>query len=137
MDIIGKSPVPVLVLIIGKIALLCCVFFFIVKSLSPETMLYDSIVTRVVGIVLYALGLAVVIVSLVQLGQSTAVGLPDRNTELKTQGLYGFTRNPIYLGAFIVCIGSCFYSIHPVNLLLCAIVIGIHLRIVKREEEFL
>jgi protein-S-isoprenylcysteine O-methyltransferase Ste14 len=137
VDLIGKSPIPVLILIIGKIALLCCVFFFVVKSLSPDAMLYDSSVTQGVGIVLYVLGLTIVFVALIQLGQSTAVGLPERNTELKTRGLYRFTRNPIYLGGFAICIGSCFYAIHPVNILCCTIVIGIHLRIVRKEEEFL
>ena len=137
MDIIGKSPVPIVVLIIGKTAFLFCALFFVVKSLSPETMLYDGVVTRVVGIVLNALGGMIAIVSLVQLGQSTAVGFPERGTELKTHGLYRFSRNPIYLGGFIVCVGSCFYSIHPVNFVLCAIAIGIHLRIVRKEEEFL
>jgi protein-S-isoprenylcysteine O-methyltransferase Ste14 len=137
MDLIGKSPIPVFILAIGKIALLACVLFFVVKSLSPDTMLYDGTLTQVVGIFLYALGGAIVIVAIVQLGQSTAVGLPERNTELKTRGLYRFTRNPIYVGGFILCIGSCFYAIHLINLLCCAIVIGIHLRIVRREEEFL
>jgi protein-S-isoprenylcysteine O-methyltransferase Ste14 len=137
VDLIGKSPIPVFVLVIGKIALLCCVFFFIAKSLSPDAMLYDSGVTQGAGIVLYMSGLAIVLIALIQLGQSTAVGLPERNTELKTRGLYRFTRNPIYLGGFAICIGSCFYAIHPVNILCCTIVIGIHLRIVRKEEEFL
>jgi protein-S-isoprenylcysteine O-methyltransferase Ste14 len=137
VDLIGKSPVPVVVLVIGKLALLLCVFFFIVKFLRPDAMLYDSLATRAVGIVLYAMGLTIVLAALVQLGQSTAVGLPERNTTLKTHGLYRFTRNPIYVGGFITCIGSCFYSIHLLNFFLCAIVIGIHLRIVRREGEFL
>ena len=137
VDIIGKSPVPVFLLVAGKLALLFCAFFFVANFLSPDAMLYDSVVTRAAGIVLYASGIAIVIVSLVQLGQSAAVGLPERNTELRTHGLYRFSRNPVYLGAFIICAGSCFSSIHPVNFLLCAIAIGIHLRIVRKEEEFL
>jgi protein-S-isoprenylcysteine O-methyltransferase Ste14 len=137
VDLVGRSPVPVFVLVIGKVALLSCVFFFVVKSLSPGAMLYDSAVTRVIGTVLYGLGSAIVLVAIAQLGQSTAVGLPERDTELKTRGLYRFSRNPVYIGGFIVCIGSCFYAIHPINFLLCVIVVGIHLHIVKKEEEFL
>lgn len=137
MDMIGKSPISVVVLVIGKIALVLCILFFAVKSFSPDIMLYESVVTRVAGIALYVLGIAIVAVALVHLGESTAVGLPERSTKLKTRGLYRFTRNPIYLGGFIVCAGSCLYSIHPVNFLLCAVVVGIHLRIVRKEEEFL
>ncbi len=137
MDWIGRSPVSVPVLVLGKSALLACSMFFIVKILNVDTMLYESPFTQAVGVLLYALGLSLVIISLVQLGRSAAVGIPERNTELKTHGLYRLTRNPIYGGAFTVCLGSCFFSIHLVNILLFAIAVGIHLRIVEKEEEFL
>lgn len=137
MDYIGKSPVPLPVLILGKIAFLGCGLFVIVKWIRPEAMLFDSAFTRVAGIVVYAAGLAMLIVSIAQLGRSIAVGLPERETRLKTDGLYRFTRNPIYLGAFIMCAGSCLISIHPVNVLLFMIAVAVHVLIVIREEEFL
>jgi protein-S-isoprenylcysteine O-methyltransferase Ste14 len=137
VDIIGKSPVPVPVLLIGKIGFAGCSLFFIVKMMNVVTMLYDSDATRVVGAGLYAVGLAMVIISLVHLGQSAAVGIPERRTELKTHGLYRFTRNPIYLGGFLMCAGSCLFSIHPLNFLFFAIAVAVHVRIVIREEEFL
>ena len=137
MDVIGKSPIPVLVLLIGKSAFLGCSVFFIVKVMNIDAMLYDSVLTQVLGAVLYAGGLMMVIVSTVQLGRSVAVGIPERDTELKTHGLYRLTRNPIYVGGFIMCVGSCLFSIHFVNFLLLGITVVVHLRIVKREEEFL
>lgn len=43
----------------------------------------------------------------------------------------------MYLGAFLICIGSCLYSMHIVNFALCILGIAIHHRIVLREEKFL
>lgn len=137
MEIIGKSPISMPVFVIGKIALMACSLFFIVKILKVDRMLYDSAFTRTVGVILYVIGLSMVIVSLLQLGRSLAVGIPERSTELQTHGMYGFTRNPAYLGAFINCAGSCLFSIHFINFLLFAIAVVVHVRIVTKEEEFL
>ncbi len=137
MDIIGKSPVPVPFLIIGKLALLVCFLFFLVKAAYPDTVLYDSSATRILGIIFFASGLLFVIVSLVQLGQSAAVGFPERETDLRTTGLYRYSRNPVYVGAFMMCLGSCLYSIHLINFIACAIGVAVHMRIVQKEEEFL
>jgi protein-S-isoprenylcysteine O-methyltransferase Ste14 len=71
------------------------------------------------------------------LGRSVAVGLPERKTELKTHGMYRITRNPVYVGAFMMCAGSCLFSIHPLNFLLFAVAGAIHHTIIRKEEEFL
>lgn len=137
MDVIGKSPISVPAIVIGKVALFACSLFFIAKFLNIDVMLYDSTSTSISGMVLYVVGIFLVILSLIQLGQSAAVGIPERDTKLITHGLYRFTRNPIYLGAFIMCAGSCLFSIHIINFLLFAIAVGIHHQIVIKEEEFL
>jgi len=137
MDILGRSPVPWPLLVTGKLAYAGSALFFLVKIFYPESMLYDSPHTRAAGASLYLAGLAVVIAALVHLGESAAVGLPDRETKLKTRGLYRFSRNPVYLGAFTMCTGSCLWAIHPLNIILFAITVPIHLSIVNREEEFL
>jgi protein-S-isoprenylcysteine O-methyltransferase Ste14 len=63
--------------------------------------------------------------------------LPDRSTELKTTGLYRFSRNPVYLGAFVMCTGSCLMALYPLNVLFLLITVGIHHSIIRREEVFL
>lgn len=137
MDLIGKSPIPVPVLLVGKGALLVCAFFFVVRAYAVDAMFFDSSLTRAVGAILYIGGLIVIVLALLQLGRSTAIGIPERQTELRTGGLYRFSRNPIYVGGFILCAGSCFLSIHPVNILCFAITVAVHVRIIAKEEEFL
>jgi protein-S-isoprenylcysteine O-methyltransferase Ste14 len=136
MEIIGKSPIPIPFLVLGKLALAGCWLFFLTKRLGLE-MLYESPVTETVGAAAFIVGFVVVVVSLIHLGQSTAVGFPDRETELKTRGLYGFSRNPVYVGGLVMCTGACLYALHVVNLVLFAIAAAVHFQIVKKEEVFL
>ncbi len=137
MDPIGKSPVPVPILILGKLAVAACWLFFLVRTLGIDTMLYDSALTRSVGVVLVVAGFLLLILGFIYLGRSVSVGLPEEKTELKTRGVYRITRNPMYLGGFLVCAGSCLIFIHVVNFLLSALAVGIHHVIVTREERFL
>lgn len=137
MEPIGKSPIPVPLLITGKIAMLFCWLFFFAKSSNTLTMHYDSQTTQWIGIALYAAGLIIVIFGFFGLGSSVSVGLPEEKTRLKTGGIYQFSRNPMYLGGFVMCLGSCVYSIHIINFILFAITFAIHHSIVLKEELFL
>jgi len=137
MEPIGKSPIPVPLLITGKIATLFCWLFFLAKTTNILTMHYDSQTTQWIGIALYALGLIIVILGFFGLGSSVCVGLPEEATNFKTGGIYCFSRNPMYLGGFVMCLGSCVYSIHIINFILFAITFSIHHTIVLKEEQFL
>ena len=137
MEPIGKIPIPVSLLITSKAAMLFCWLFFLAETSGLLTMYYDSITTQWIGIALYALGIIIVIFGFIGLGSSVSVGLPEEQTKLKTGGIYQLSRNPMYLGGFIVCLGSCFYSIHIINFILFAITAIIHHSVVLKEEEFL
>ena len=137
MEIFGKSPVAWPELILGKIALIICVFFFLLRTWIPGPMLFESAATQALGIALYAVGLILLFVAIAHLGRSTAVGLPDGATNLKTQGLYRFSRNPIYVCGYLACTGSVLMSLHPVNILCLLITMAVHHHIILREEVFL
>ena len=137
MEPIGKSPITVALLITGKIAMLFCWLFVLTKTSNILTMHYDSQTTQWIGIALYAFGIVIVIFGFIGLGSSVSVGLPEEKTVLKTEGIYRFSRNPMYLGGFVICLGSCLYSIHIINVILFAITFAIHHNIVLKEEIFL
>lgn len=135
MEIIGKSPIPLPILVFGKLALAVCCAFFLFKTIWPPW--YDSDVTRMAGFILYASGLILFVFAIAQLGSSIRVGLPNQLTALKMHGLYRLTRNPIYVSAYIICLGSCLIAIHPLNGLAFATGAIIHHSIIKKEEMFL
>ncbi|HLF15550.1 MAG TPA: isoprenylcysteine carboxylmethyltransferase family protein [Bacteroidota bacterium] len=137
MDPIGKSPIATLVLISGKLAMVGCWLFLLVKDNDIAAMAYDGPVTRVIGLMLFAAGIALITLSFIFLGKSVSVGLPESETELKTRGVYRISRNPMYLAVYLMCAGSCCIAIHPLNLFLFAVTVAVHHRIILKEELFL
>lgn len=136
-DRIGKPPVPVPLLIAGKLALAGCWAFPLAERWGWFAPWYDHAVARSAGIVLYVAGAALAAVSFVSLGGSLAVGLPESDTELKTGGAYRLSRNPLYVAAYAICTGSCLVAPHPVSLALFAAAALVHHRIILSEERFL
>jgi protein-S-isoprenylcysteine O-methyltransferase Ste14 len=136
MDPIGKSTIPAPFLILGKLAMILSGLFFIVK-LYGVAMLYDNPITQTTGVVFFIVGLIFLISGLAFLGKSVSVGLPQEKTELKTKGVYKITRNPIYVGVFLMCLGSCLNFMHILNFIFFGITVGIHHWIILGEEMFL
>ncbi len=89
------------------------------------------------GVILLLIGGILFIPAVLQLGSSLRYGIPEEDTKLKTTGIFSISRNPIYLGLFIICIGSCLYFPDLVNVAFCIYTIVFHLKIIKGEEEFL
>ena len=136
-DPLGRNPIPLPAFLLSKFIMLCCWLFFVVRLKRPDLMLYTGDFTETLGVLVYVAGFLFLVASLLQLGQAASVGLPRIETKLRTRGFYSWTRNPVYLGAFAMCTGSCLYAIHPLNFLLFAGTVAFHHRIVLKEEEFL
>jgi protein-S-isoprenylcysteine O-methyltransferase Ste14 len=137
MKLIGNPPIHPFWLIVGKLSFVVCVLYFFAESLFGSLSHYESMSTKIAGILLFLAGGAVLFLGIADLGKSTYMGLPTKKTELKTQGLYKISRNPIYVGLFLLCIGSCLYAVHPVNLVCAFLSTIIHHRIILAEERFL
>lgn len=81
-------------------------------------------------------------VGLILLGEGIrllSAGYITKNESLTTSGPYAYTRNPLYLGSFIIGLGVCFLSgllpiFLPIYLFLFAL---IYIPTIKSEEEFL
>jgi protein-S-isoprenylcysteine O-methyltransferase Ste14 len=89
------------------------------------------------GVVLLALGALVVAAAFAGLGGSVRLGLPAEETRLRTRGIYRFSRNPMYLGAFAACAGVSLLVPNPVVLASTVLTVMLHHRIVLAEERFL
>jgi len=82
-------------------------------------------------------GTLILTIALIQLGNSVAVGLPKEVTGLKTHGLYRFSRNPIYIGVFMMSIASVIYFPDLINAAFVLYGIYQHHQIILGEEKFL
>ena len=69
--------------------------------------------------------------------QSLRMGIPREETTLKTDGLFRFSRNPMYLGLFLTMLGSSVYTANLIIMLCGGLVVGLHLAIIAAEERML
>jgi len=82
------------------------------------------------------LGLFFIVVGLVLRG--LASGHVQKNEELATSGPYAYTRNPLYLGSFILALGftAAARSLW-IAIAVALLLIVIYLPVIRAEEEFL
>lgn len=97
----------------------------------------QNMVVETLGIVLIVLGSILMLIAMFQLGLSARLLLPKQKTELITAGVYGFCRNPVYVGIYLSFMGIFF--ILPTLVFLIGFfffLLNNHFRILE-EEKFL
>ena len=90
-----------------------------------------------VAISLWISGFALLFIGRLGLGDSFRIGSPKEATHLRVNGLFRFSRNPMYLGVYATLLAAVLYTLNPAVLLVAAFVIAVHHRIVLAEEEHL
>jgi protein-S-isoprenylcysteine O-methyltransferase Ste14 len=138
MDIIGKTTIHPVLFYTGKFSGYITWVLYLLSILNiyriNEQPGYSF---TIVSFIITIIGLIISAISLVNLGSSTRLGLPSEDTIFKTNGIYSFSRNPMYLGFNILTIASVIYL---GNIFLAAIgmySIFIYHVIIRREEKFL
>ena len=98
----------------------------------------EKIIIGYLGIALSAIGLAIVIIAQLQMGDSWRLGLnKSEKTVLIQRGFFRFSRNPIYLGILISNIG--FFLMMP-NALSFAFLVTSYIALeikIRLEEQYL
>ncbi len=137
MSRLGRAPIHPLLLVLAKAALVPPHVLLGWGALyaSQGTLQYPRLAPFAALAVI--VGLATTGLGIRHLGDAVRVGLPTGPTEFRTQGLYRFTRNPIYSGLFLSMLGSCALVPTALNLSSTAVAMGLHHRIVLAEERFL
>ena len=101
-------------------------------------LLFQPGIVQWIGLTFCVSGLALMALSLLSFGTSFRVGIDTEHPDaLITTGVFGVTRNPIYVAFALVLLGE--FLIQPYPLLLLYLVAGVGLfhRQVLREEAFL
>ena len=138
MNIIGKATINPLLFYTGKISGYLTWIFLVLSFINIETIVVnDFYFNRAFSVVLIIAGLTFTVISLINLGNSTRLGLPSETTHFKTKGLYKFSRNPMYVGFNIITISSVIHFLSPWTFILGIYSIFVYHLIILGEERFL
>jgi protein-S-isoprenylcysteine O-methyltransferase Ste14 len=89
------------------------------------------------ALLIWAVGFALLFIGRFGLGSSFRIGSPRESTELRVDGLFRFSRNPMYLGVYATLLAGVLCTLNPVVLLAGIFVVAVHHRIVLAEEQYL
>lgn len=92
---------------------------------------------NLVSLCLWILGFVILLIGRIGLGDSFRIGSAKESTNLKVNGLYSISRNPMYLGVYTTLLASFLYTLNPILLLIGIFAIAVHHKIVLAEEQHL
>jgi protein-S-isoprenylcysteine O-methyltransferase Ste14 len=134
----GTPPIPIWALLTGKIAMAIPIFTLLVSALGWRVGPQAPSELQWLAMAFLLSGLGFAIPSLFQLGEELRFGLSEAQTAtLKSTGLYRVSRNPLYLGFYLIAIASCLYVPYWANISLAMLAVAIHHQIILSEERFL
>ncbi len=110
INIIGKEPIHPVLFYSGKASGYTTWILLLLSVLGVIHVGRNPVYALVVLSYLVAVaGLCLSMVSIVNLGSSTRLGLPAETTAFKTNGLYRLSRNPMYVGFNLITVSSTIY----------------------------
>jgi protein-S-isoprenylcysteine O-methyltransferase Ste14 len=134
--IIGRFTINPFFFVTGKVSgYICWLVLFL--SLIGFYQGQISSLTKYSSYVMLAFAMTLIVISLFNLGDSTSLGLPGEKTSLKIGGLYGLSRNPMYLGFDMLTLASMLYTLNIFIVILGLYSIIIYHFIIIGEEKFL
>lgn len=132
---IGNKPKKVLLIerIMSFATVLTCIIgvcsIFLVKR-------FPIIEVRIVGVLAGILGVLFFALATITMKTSWRVGIPEEKTALVTQGIYGWSRNPAFVGFDLLYLSVClmFFNI-PLLLVSLWAAVMLHLQILQEENH--
>ncbi len=138
IDMDGEPPIDRKIFYISKYAILGLWGTMVVQSWGVRLFLVTAPGwLRGVSLPLWVGGFLLLLIGRLGLADSFRIGSPRENTRLKVNGLFQFSRNPMYLGVYATLLASVLYTLNPLVLLVGIFVVTVHHRIVLAEEQYL
>jgi protein-S-isoprenylcysteine O-methyltransferase Ste14 len=138
VDMGGEPPISKALFASSKYAIVI-VWGAMVIQIWSGTLAFVDIPDLLAGVSLglWVLGFALMFTGRSGLGDSFRIGSPKERTGLRQNGLYRFSRNPMYVGVYATLCAAVLRTLNPILLLVAAYVIVLHHKIVLAEEAHL
>jgi protein-S-isoprenylcysteine O-methyltransferase Ste14 len=139
ISIVARPPINPLAFIAAKMCAFSSCFFIPAGIIWPELKWYYCPEwLGILALVPFFSGIVIAAIAMKKLGDDLIFGLPEGSiSSLKTDGIFGISRNPLYLGFILVIMSSCLITPNPVNFAAAIIAIAFHHWIIVREESYL
>lgn len=138
MNIIGKPTINPIVFYSGKVAGYCLWILLVLRYVGvlhfPRwTFSHQDAAV----LILISLSVMFIVLSSIYLGSSTRLGLPSESTQLKTHGIYRFSRNPMYVGFDLLTVAAAVETASTVTVSAAVYCLMTYHFIILGEERFL
>jgi protein-S-isoprenylcysteine O-methyltransferase Ste14 len=139
INILANPPINPVAFITAKICAFSSCFFIPAGILWLELISYSPPAwLNLLATVPFFSGIVIAITAMKKLDDDLIFGLPEGSIQsLKTDGIFRFSRNPLYLGFILLIISSCLITSNPINFATSGIAIALHHMIILREEKYL
>lgn len=135
-DFLGKVSAPITSLIF-IVALVNLFYPEGMQYFAPFFWLEISII-KFIGFILIHIALLWIIIAQIQMSDSWRVGIDhSAKTELKTNGLFSISRNPVFLGMLVTLAGIFFILPNAITLLVAIVSVMLFQVQVRLEEDYL
>jgi protein-S-isoprenylcysteine O-methyltransferase Ste14 len=138
LDLFGAPPIEKKLFLLGKFSNFACWAMYFYQSIASFFSFYQRSATIMLFSTAALAGAAVLInLSFKNLGNLNKFGLPEEKTGIVEKGLYAVSRNPMYLGFYLLNIASIIYYPQLFNLIFGILGIYLHHQIVLGEEKYM
>ncbi len=138
MNLIGTTSINPFIFYSGKIAGYCTWILYVLSLVNVVNISMHSFdIVHYISYAVCLLGCIFTILSLVNLGNSMRLGLPDEQTLLKMNGIYRISRNPMYIGFNLFTLASMLSTLHPLVIIGGMYSMVVYHYIIRAEEVFL
>jgi protein-S-isoprenylcysteine O-methyltransferase Ste14 len=120
----------------GKITMFICWGLSLMRAIFPSFgWVQIPVWMSWIGASMLCVATVVLLLSFYGLGSSLRYGLPEKDTQLKTSGLYRFSRHPLYLGVFLVTLSCIIFFPNIMNIFIGLYCLATHYLMILGEEK--
>jgi protein-S-isoprenylcysteine O-methyltransferase Ste14 len=138
VDMGGNSPIDKVVFSMSKFGILLPWGWMVAFSWNSAALNAATPgLFRWVALLFWVSGFTLLFIGRFGLGDSFRIGAPKESTRLKVNGLFRYSRNPMYVGVYATLLASVIYTRSPVILVFTLFIAAVHHWIVLAEERYL